>query len=173
MGAAVAYNSQAYIFLSATTKGKSTLTSFLTSEGLAYITDDCVLIEEKTLKVVPFNTPIHLRAGGKGILERRGFLFDGQCVFTSEMDRYVYIPNNMIDTKLPVAKIFFSSFGQENVIEDISHQESFLKMLYSPITEYKINLDYIKKISTLSQISSYNITYSDMDFVKKCIRQCK
>ena len=125
-GAAVSYNSQAYIFLSATTKGKSTLTSFLTSNEFAYITDDCVLIDENTLNVVPFTTPIHLRAGGKEILERSGINLDSHHILMDEIDRYVYIPKNIINMQLPVTRIYFSSFGMENIIEDISHEKLFL-----------------------------------------------
>ena len=170
-GAAVSYNSQAYIFLSSTAGGKSTLASYLTLNGFGYITDDCVLIDEETLKIVPSSTPIHLRAGGKKLLENEGFLEDSHLTLTKEINRHVYFPENLTDAPIRIARIYFSSFGRENAVENISNFELLLRIMRSPIIEYKINLDYMKKISSISQIPSYHITYSDMDFVKKCMQK--
>jgi serine kinase of HPr protein (carbohydrate metabolism regulator) len=69
-GAAVEYDGRAYLLLASTHGGKTTLTSFLTSRGFGYITDDCVLLDRNDFKIYPNNTPIHLRDGGLEVLKK-------------------------------------------------------------------------------------------------------
>ena len=44
-GAAVEWKGKGYLFLAATASGKTTLASYLTSQGFGYITDDCILLD--------------------------------------------------------------------------------------------------------------------------------
>ena len=58
-GGAVEYCGKGYVFLAATTSGKTTLTSYLVHDGCGYITDDCVLIDRASLMLHPFAKPLH------------------------------------------------------------------------------------------------------------------
>lgn len=171
-GAAVEFNGGGYLFVAATTSGKTTLTAYLVNKGFGYITDDCILLEKETFNIFPFTTPIHLRGGGFDILKSLGaepkeysFLDD------ISIKRYIYAPTNSINKPLPIKKIFFIERTEcKNRIEKMSTNEKITALLKSPITEYKMNVDFLNFISKLSTLSCEKLYYSDMDFVAKVIK---
>ena len=68
-GAAVEWKGKGYLFLAATASGKTTLASYLTSQGFGYITDDCILLDRVDFQVYPCHTLLHLRDGGVDVLK--------------------------------------------------------------------------------------------------------
>lgn len=68
-GAAVEWKGKGYLFLAATASGKTTLASYLTSQGFGYITDDCILLDCVDFQVYPCHTLLHLRDGGVDVLK--------------------------------------------------------------------------------------------------------
>ena len=71
-GGAVEYKNGVYLIVAATTSGKTTLTSYLVSNGFGYITDDCILLDRENFKIYPFTAPLHLRKGGYNALKALG-----------------------------------------------------------------------------------------------------
>ena len=166
-GAAVEYNGKAYLFLASTTSGKTTLTSYLTSNGFGYITDDCILLDRKTFEVYPYNTPIHLRDGGVEVLKRFNALPSQlEILDDGYIKRYIYTPKNSVDKSLPVEKIFFiNRTEKDNILEDLDTTSRMSSLMHAPITVYTITPEYLKFISSLSKTNCCKLCYCDMDFV--------
>lgn len=170
-GGAVEYMGGAYLIVAATTSGKTTLTSYLTSKGFGYITDDCILLNRSNFDIYPFNTPMHLRGGGYKVLERLGCLPDNLVLLDDvSIKRYVYTPENCIAQPLPLKKIFFITRTEDlNLLEKMSTNEKITALLKSPIKEYKIDAKYLSFISKLASMPCERIYYSDMNFVAEVI----
>ena len=172
-GSAVEYSGKAYVFLAATSSGKTTLASYLTSSGFGYITDDCILIERETLRVYPYTCSIQLRDGGLEVLKKLKKIpqnlrfFD--AVFTQ---RYVYLPQNSVTDCLPLGGIYFIKRSEtHNIVINISSNEKMAELIKSPITHYEITPDYLKLLARLSQTECQVLIYKDMDFVAETIKR--
>ena len=171
-GAAVEWNGKAYLFLASTTSGKTTLTSYLTSNGFGYITDDCILLDRKTFEVYPYNTPIHLRDGGLEVLKNINALpCQLEILNDGYIKRFIYTPSNSIDKPLPLGKIFFINRSKtENRLIGLDTTSRMSSLMHAPITVYTITPEYLKFISSLSKADCFKLCYYDMDFVAEVIR---
>lgn len=172
-GAAVEFNGMAYLFLASTTSGKSTLASFLVSNGFGYITDDCILIQRKTFEVHPYNCPIQLRDGGLAILKKHGIQPDNlQYLNDIAIQRYLYTPTNCITKPLPIGCIYFITRSEaENNLLTMPTNERMAELMEAPITDYPIISDHIKFISLLAKIDCKRLIYKDMEFVADKIKK--
>lgn len=171
-GGAVEYDGGAHLIVAATTGGKTTLTSYLSSNGFGYITDDCILVDRESFEVYPFNTPIHLRGGGYDVLKKLGCLpKDLQLLDDVSIKRYVYTPKNRITRPLPLRKIYFiTRTEQENRTEKMSTTEKITALLKSPIKNYAIDSDYLSFISKLARMPCEKLYYSNMAYVCEVIK---
>ncbi|MBQ8188153.1 MAG: hypothetical protein IJZ44_00015 [Lachnospiraceae bacterium] len=174
-GAAVAYNGLSYLFLGATTSGKTTLTGYLASKGFKYITDDCILLDRETFCVYPYTTPLHFRQGGVDVLRKCGALPEKlQLLEEPSFTRYVYTPDDCISKSLPLGRIFFltrtEGVEDENRVEEMTTTERMTELLKSPIIEYSINGAYLQLIARLAKFPCHRLTYHDMNYVEEVIR---
>lgn len=171
-GGAVEHKGGAYLIVASTTSGKTTLTSYLTSQGFGYITDDCILLDRKSFQVHPFGTPIHLRGGGYNALEKLGCApKDAQLLDDVSIKRYVYTPENCILRPLPLKKIFFITRTEElNLSGKMSTNEKLTALLKSPITEYTVDGKYLSFLSQLAGMPCEKLYYRDMSFVAEVIK---
>ena len=173
-GAAVEWNGKCYVFLAATTSGKTTLTSYLVYCGFGYVTDDCVLLDRKTNVVYPFSTPLHLRQGGVNVLERYGALPENLYCFNEDDStcRYIYTPRNCVEQPLPLGEIFFiERTGTENSAREMSGAEKIAALMRAPITDYPVDAEYLRFLASLGAKYCKCLKYCDMDFVKEVLRQ--
>lgn len=171
-GAAVEWQGKAYLFLASTTSGKSTLTSYLTSKGFGYITDDCILLDRTSFAIYPYPTPIHLRDGGMDILKRCHAqpgsvdILDDQSI-----KRYVYTPSNCVDAPTALEKIFFiRRTTDENRIFSMDTTSRITALMKSPITPYPVTPEYLSFLSKLSRKDCFSLDYCDMNFVAGVIQ---
>lgn len=171
-GGAVEFEGGAYLIVAPTTSGKTTLTAYLASKGFGYITDDCILLNKNSIKIHPFNTPIHLRGGGYDVLKKLNCLPENlELLDDISIKRYVYTPKNCITEPLPLKKIFFITRTENlNLSEKMNTVEKMTALLKSPITEYKIDSDYLAFISRLAKVPCERLYYCDMNFVSEVIK---
>ena len=155
-GAALEWKGKAYLFLAATTSGKTTLAAYLVSRGLGYITDDCILIERESRRVIPYCMPMHLRQGGLEILRGRG---------------YAYMPENCAEQPLPLEKIFFITRTEgENSLLPMGVNEKTAELMRSPITEYAVTGEYIRFLSRLArETECFRLRYADLEFAAEVV----
>jgi len=174
-GAAVEWREKSYVFLAATTSGKTTLTSYLVHCGCGYVTDDCVLLDRKTYEVHPFSTPLRLREGGLRVLARYEAL-PGDLYCISEDNnltcRYIYTPKNCVQRALPLGEIFFIERTEnENSLCEMTMQEKIAALMKSPITVYPIGAGYLRFLADLGIRYCKCLKYCDMNFVKEVLQQ--
>jgi hypothetical protein len=67
-GGAAASDGRAVIVHGASGAGKTTLTTALVAQGLAYITDETVCLEPKTVEIEPFTKPLTVKPGSQELL---------------------------------------------------------------------------------------------------------
>ena len=173
-GAAVEWRGEAYLFLAATTSGKTTLTSYLTSCGFGYLTDDCILLDRSTFCVHPYTTPIQLRDGGREVLQAYRAEPDGLQLLeeSGAQRRWVYTPENSIETAIPLRKIFFLERTEdENGSIGMSATERIAALMKSPITHYPVTGDYLRLLTRLAKTDCYILRYCDMRYVKELIER--
>lgn len=172
-GAAIEWGNMAYLFLAPTMSGKTTLTSFLVNQGFGYLTDDCILLDQNNFLVHPFSTPIQLRNGGKNILrEKYGYsMFDCRSWSDGISEHYAYLPRNIIETPVPLARIFFiTRTDSENKVVCMDYVERMTSLLKSPITKYEICGSYLRFLAKLSEFDCSMLFYHDMEYVAHVIR---
>lgn len=171
-GAAVEHRGKAYLFLASTTSGKSTLTSFLTTSGFGYLTDDCILLDRTSFCVYPFTTPIHLREGGLNVLKRLNSAPKSFEVIDDEkFERFVYTPSNCVTRPAELDKIFFiARTEQENSLNQMDTISRMTALMKAPITPYPVTPDYLKFISKLAAKNCFALNYCDMAFAAEVIQ---
>lgn len=171
-GAAVESNNQAYIFLAATTKGKTTLTSFLSSRGLRYITDDCVLLDRKSFFVHPYVTPLQVRPRGFEVLGQYQLQPTKYAVYSDSVEkRYVYIPEKCASNAVLAKDIFFiERTKEENQVIELDMSERISRLMKSPITNYALDKSYLRFIVELAKIRCRILKYCDMNYVYEVIK---
>lgn len=171
-GAALEWKGGAYAFLAATTSGKTTLAAYLISRGFGYITDDCVLIERESRRVVPYCLPVHLRQGGLEVLRSRGLL--GQELPYMEESggrRYAYMPVNCAEAPLPLKKVFFIARTEdENSLLPMEANDKIAALMKSPVMEYAVTGGYVRFLSRLArETECLRLRYKDMEFAAEVI----
>lgn len=169
-GGAVAKDGKAYLFLAATTSGKTTLTTYLTEQGFSYITDDCILLDEEN-RVHPFTTPVHLRAGGYEVLRQTGCALS-EAVFLDDpaMTRYVFTPKNRATSPLPLERIFFiERTTDRNHCEILKTTEKMTALMKSPIKPYALNAAYLSRLARLTAYPAEKLMYKDLSYVREVI----
>ena len=172
-GAAVEWQGGANLFLAATTSGKTTLTSYLTSFGCGYLTDDCILLDRSTFLVHPCTTPIQLRDGGLEVLKAYQAAPKNLQLLEEAhaLRRWVYTPKNSIEAKIPLKRIFFIERTEnENGLIDMSTTERITALMKSPITNYSVTGDYLRLLARLAKIDCHILRYCDMRYVKELIQ---
>lgn len=172
-GGAIEWRKKSFIFLAPTTAGKTTLTTYLTTCGFGYITDDCILLDRSKMTVYPYATPLHLRDGGLRVLKEHGIIPANLQVLEdgTAFRRYIYTPKNCISKALPLASIFFIERAtHENCLVPMSATERMTEMMKAPITPYEINADYLRFLARLIQFPCYRLRYCNMEYVKDVVQ---
>ena len=172
-GAAIACNGHSCLFLGATTSGKTTLTSYLTSQGFGYITDDCILLNRETFTISPCTTPLHLRSGGLEVLRKYSCIPDTLEFLDEEtFPRYVYTPDNCVTVPLPLGRIFFiTRTEQVNRLEDMGMTERITALMKAPIVEYPVDSSYLRFLTRLAKVPCNRLLYCDMNYVKEILKK--
>jgi len=171
-GAAVERNGECYIFLASTGSGKTTLTSYLTSCGFGYLTDDCILLDRDNFTVHPCPAPIQLRDGGAEALKRYGAFPDNTELLEEPptLRRLVFTPKSCADKSIPLKSIYFiKRSDDENKIIDMPTTERITELMRAPITPYAVTGEHLRFIVKLAKVNCQRLVYSDMDFVKELI----
>ncbi len=172
-GAAVEYHGKAYIFIAPTTSGKTTLTSYLTQNGMGYITDDCALIDRDNLSIIPVVTPIHLREGGLNVLTSLNIdLPELEHLQNDTINRYVYLPKNCVLSPLPIAEIYFIFRNEdENNREEMTNITAVMQLMKSVMVPYQITDSYMNIFKQIAKKGCAKIHYKDLEYVYSLI--CK
>jgi hypothetical protein len=99
-----------FLLLGQTFSGKSTLAAFLYAKGLQYLTDDFVILDTKNLSIIPYPKPIHLRYGGKKVLENYHDIYlSFEHISYTNYERWIIKPDlkSYSENSFPVNCIFF------------------------------------------------------------------
>ena len=172
-GSAVEWRGKAYLFLAATHSGKTTLTSYLTSAGFNYITDDCALIDRQNFMVHPYNCPVHLRDGGVNVLSSLNKLPPNiQLLDDKIMRRHIFTPDKCVTVPLPLGGVYFIERSEtENSEVKLNNIEGIAELAKSHMTPFTPSTEYIGLLSRLSQTGCARLIYKDMGFVETIIRK--
>lgn len=169
--AAIEYQGQAYVLAGATGSGKTTLTTYLTSKGFGYITDDCTLISRNTFAITPYLCKIHLRAGGMEVLKSQCIPVESIFFKHSAEARYLYTPQKQMQEPLPLkAILWLNRTKDQNDTQSISSGELMRLLMESAISQNKLSGEHLRFLSRLSSIVCQKVRYQDMGYVEQVIR---
>lgn len=172
-GAAVECNGKCYLLLATTGGGKTTLTAYLVSHGLGYLSDDCVLLDKQQFLVYPYTLPMHIREGGMKVLQKNGIILGDtkKLVEHPFFERYIYTPPNYINKPLPLHGVYFLERNETyNDVVDIKEMDCINRLLTSPCTPDIVNDEFFKFVFELTKFKCKRLLYSDMEFVKNTIK---
>ena len=171
-GAAIEYKGKAFLLIAPTTGGKTTLTGYLLSRGMGYITEDCILMDRASFHIHPFTLPLQIREDGMNVLIQNNVrLHQIQQLHIGSLQRYIYDPIDCVHSTLPLGGMFFIERSDENnLLSDMTKYDSISALLRSPMISYDLSSDYLHFIAKLSQHRCGLLQYRDMDFVYKTIQ---
>ena len=171
-GAALEKKGKAYLFIASSGTGKTTLTSYLLTKGLNYITDDCIIISKDTLLITPYSTPLQLRKGGYELLSKLNIELENvkKLEEHSITYRYSFFPTNYITQEIPIDKIFFINRSEsKNELTELSSIEKNKLLIEASIVQISLNIETISFISQLSKIKAYKLTYNSLDYISEVL----
>ena len=163
---AVQKNDKAYVFLSPTSRGKSTLTCYLVNNSFTFISDDVVAINKSDLQIQRINNNIHLRPNGynaiKDVLKNNRVLHCSYFCF----DRYVFypfFPSNY--DKINCVEFFYTKFSPVNRITYLDTNDRNTVLYKSALYPYNIDLKAFEFITKIQQNFHKMIEYNCFDFL--------
>lgn len=159
---AVENNGFAYLFVSPTRGGKSTLIAYLVERGFIFINDDYVSIDLDTYYVKPHIAPIHLRLDSITILKKNGCNIQGSY---DNIGRMVYVPEVAAVNELPIGRIFFikRSFT-ENQCTPLPKAESVQLLMQNLFYENDVNSQALRCAIDLADKCNL-LVYSNLSYV--------
>lgn len=173
-GGAVTRGEDAYLFLAATTTGKTTLIAYLSQLGYTYLNDDCFYMHMDTLEVMPYSAPIHLREGGFSYLQ--SVLKDPlpPCVHMGSPHsmRHIFWPQQQAQIPTKPKRIFFLNRTDDPSLADCcASMPAFAalnRLFTSALVPYHMNKRYIQFFQKLTPLC-YELTYHDAPYVAKLL----
>ena len=175
-GGAVADASGAYLFLAATTTGKTTLIAYLSQLGYTYLNDDCLYLDMDTLQVMPYSAPIHLRDGGYDYLQGVFPASMPACVHMGprQSPRHVFFPEKRMLAPASPKAIFFLNRTEDAAVANrccpLSAPEALNRLFTSALIPYHMSARYIQFFQKLTPLC-YDLTYHDAAYVQALLQQ--
>jgi len=148
-------------------KGKSTLSAWLATKGLNYLTDELVFLTTEEAIIYPFTRPVSLKSPSVSVLRNSIPEFEKKKTLISENG--VMIPHRLLNNKFspctpPLSLIIFPNFVQDAEIEiiELSAAKCCLKLYECCVNARNIPDHGLKEFSEISRkTKSYQVTYSD------------
>lgn len=169
-GGAVTNGEDAYLFLASTTTGKTTLITYLTQMGYAYLNDDCVCMDMNTLQVMPYSAPIHLRRGGLSYLQSvlpPDRLPDTMQIQAPAAVRYVYLPKKRTASAAHLKQIFLLNRTEDPSVPDscqpLPASQTMYRLFTSALIPYAMSGRYIRFFQKLTPLCRL-LTYHDAPY---------
>ncbi len=175
-GAVADASGSSYLFLAATTTGKTTLIAYLSQLGYTYLNDDCLYLDMNTLEVMPYSAPIHLREGGFQYLQEILPSPLPPCVHMGPPKslRHVFFPENRMLSPTQPKAIFFLNRTEDASVADsccrLSLPDALQRLFTSALIPYHMNPRYIQFFQRLAPVC-YDLTYHDVTYVETLLQQ--
>lgn len=154
-----------YLFVGPTGTGKSTLSAYLSQKGYTYYSDDKALVDCETQKVIPFFKPIHLRKGGKLILENKYGINIGEERFNyGGEERYqLHWQSNDFPKERELRIIFINRENQKDAaIKQLSVEESLRSLVYNLVYIGKLDQRIKLALRLVSKTKCYSLCYHEL-----------
>ena len=165
----VAYNNKAILFSAPTNSGKSTAITFLANKGMTYISDDNIVIDISSKKVIPFYKPVLLRKSSMEILRRYGIDIPQRFRGEKDMQRIIWKPQKFIQQSLEIDKILIPKISDVNKIERLSKDATMNHLAMSAIKPYRPTTKIMKFLYKLSDMECFIIHFNDLDYIYRSI----
>lgn len=165
-GGAVTCGQDAYVFLAATTTGKTTLITYLSQIGYTYLNDDSFAIDMNTLQIPPYSSPIHLRDGGFAYLKSVLPEPLPPCAYIdAELSfRHILFPEKRTSQFTNVKKIFFLNRTDDPAADDsctpLPAFQSLQRLFISALVPYQMSKRHIQFFQRLTPLC-HQLTYHD------------
>lgn len=151
--AAIHKGGETWVLLGNTNTGKTTFVMAMIAKGFQYVTDDCIIIDLHSQKIVPYYQPLKLRKGGVDILRQNYIPIPQLChVYDSVFDRYIYHPQKPTIQELTVTKLFHLVRANHGFCdEQLNSFDSFQCLIESGLICRSISQDWISCASAFSK----------------------
>lgn len=173
-GGAIESDDKAYLLLADSCGGKSTATSFLCMNGFRYITDDRIIINTQTSKVIPFPKTIMLRTGTVDLLKNQyGIEIQSMRYKYRGLERDFFRPMNVSLGSPSIAHIYILRCSKDaNIelhIEEVDRNSRVKYLLMSSHTTS--NLANVRDFSRLASENMSIIHYSNLNDLKRVLQE--
>lgn len=169
-GSAIKINDHVILLMAPTKTGKTTLVTYLVEHGCKYLADDCVLIKNQTMTIVPFTMPLKIRDGGLNVL------YKSHCIpkyilpsSDGQDNRFIYNPETTrkeLEEQRVKKILFISREENRNIIHRMSESKNIECVMNSTKISYDItDVDRIKVFVHLSAIGGFQLEFCDFEYV--------
>ena len=167
-GGAVSKDDKAFLFLASTTTGKTTLMTYLWQSGYELWNDDSVGVRMTDGKMIPFQSPVHLREGGLTYLRSvLPTLPEPVEIYSADMPRFVLSPFTEEPSHLqpaPISRVFVLNRVKEPLecasCEKLPAHEALQMLLTGALLPYAPTFTHIRFCQGLAT-RTYRLTYHD------------
>jgi hypothetical protein len=162
--------------------GKSTLTAWLAQGEYDYLTDELVLIEAETLRIIGLHRPLYLRAPllqfvAEHIGERQKAQRDGydKGLFRSQRGMLVHIDHlraNNLYSQPAVTQIVFPRYLAKAPprLERLSEAHACMRLMEHMVNARNLKNHGVQLASRLARrVPAYVLTYDDLDSAERLI----
>lgn len=161
----IVFNNKAILFSAPTSRGKSTIITFLTNKGMTYISDDNIVIDISSKKVIPFYKPILLRESSMEIL--RGYGINIPTIFrgAQSMKRVIWNPPKSIEQPTEIGRILIPQISDVNKIERLPKELALDRLIMSAIKPYRPTTKIMSFLNQLSTFECYVVRFNNLDYI--------
>lgn len=174
-GAAMCIKGKTVVFLGASGTGKTTLIAYLSKmiEESYYIAEDVLIINCKENCIYPYPRPLHLRKGGKELLEETYNIDLGVEVeeYFGEYQRYILDLRAAASREYSV-DYYINLIRDENAAESIWSRvetKKYETLLYSSYLSGNIMNNLICSDQLADRAVVYEVRYSNLELLKKAL----
>ena len=149
----VSLDSSAVFIIGKTMSGKSTLTSYLMSEGFSYLTDDFTLINLNSLSVIPFRKIIHIRKGTHQFLYDNNIKYPALNFQVEDFYRQLILPPLINeDVNFNVVAGIFIDRDEDNFDDSINEIKNLSKKRDMCVKNLFTSADLINNIKKVNDL---------------------
>ena len=178
--AALVSNSSGSLLLPGTSgAGKSSLTAWLVKHGFHYHTDELVLIDLKSLNLIPFTRPLMVKSHGlDATLEMLGISASNKQLMIGNYNSSIphrLINSEYIDTPRPLKAIVFPAYSKagNSHCERLSKAQAIVELMRSNVLARNLPSHGTKIIQQLvDNAPAFQCQYSNFDQLPTLLSDC-
>lgn len=169
-GGVMKKNTNSIAIIAPSMSGKSTLITYLYTNGYRYVSDDYIFVNRENLLVNSYPMPVSLR--NIDVLSDR--LSSNYIVASGYNDlkaefNYLIQMKNVYKGKNRLGQVWFINRAENNSFQKLRKGELFEMLILNLKNTKRMDIDQKAIINICNTVEGYRLTYSSLNYAFKCI----